>query len=298
MDSPEEQIRGVVRSLCQGTPDEQRRTLAQYFTKDASFIHPFCIVPHFRERRVPVLGSISSRDVVRSIFQWYRMLSPKIEIEIDSVLYDHARDKLYLDMRQIFSVWFIPLYRAPVRLVTVLDLVSTDDRKYYEPLSRLVEQDAPEEKKELQQQTSTSPLGGSKTWKISKQEDLYQVNEFLKFTGTTLLASAWFLFQLGATAVCIFMSLFLRLSPWARQMEPARGGVESAIEQFDGSHRDSEAESSGVGESKAQGKKVAEEKDYQGSDDTNGKRSTSAHSKASHPPYPKKDWKHSKKASR
>lgn len=80
----EQEIRSVVRSLCQGTADEQWRTIDRYFTKDASFIHPFCIVPHFHERRVPLLGSLSSRDVVRSIFQWYRMLSPRIDIEIDS----------------------------------------------------------------------------------------------------------------------------------------------------------------------------------------------------------------------
>lgn len=73
-----------MRSLCQGTADEQRRTLERYFTKDASFIHPFCIVPHFHEGQVPILSRLGARDVVRSIFQWYRMLSPKIEIEIDS----------------------------------------------------------------------------------------------------------------------------------------------------------------------------------------------------------------------
>lgn len=79
------EIRAVVRSLCQGTPDEQRRTLETYFTKDASFIHPFCIVPSFKERQIPLLGCVSSRDLLKSIFQWYRMLSPTIKIDIDSV---------------------------------------------------------------------------------------------------------------------------------------------------------------------------------------------------------------------
>lgn len=74
----------MVRSLCQGTAAEQRRALERYFTKDASFVHPFCTVPHFGGSQIPLLGRLNSRDVVRSIFQWYRMLSPKIEIEIDS----------------------------------------------------------------------------------------------------------------------------------------------------------------------------------------------------------------------
>lgn len=47
-------------------------------------MHPFCAVPHFSSTGIPLLGRLSSRDVVRSIFQWYRIMSPKIEIEIDS----------------------------------------------------------------------------------------------------------------------------------------------------------------------------------------------------------------------
>lgn len=79
----EHEIRAVVRSLCQGTPDEQRRTIETYFTKDAAFVHPFCIVPSF-ERRIPLLGYVNSRGALLSIFQWYRMLSPTIVIDIDS----------------------------------------------------------------------------------------------------------------------------------------------------------------------------------------------------------------------
>ncbi|KAF3767593.1 hypothetical protein M406DRAFT_29134, partial [Cryphonectria parasitica EP155] len=191
------EIRQVVRSLCQGTADEQRRTLDRYFTRDASFVHPFCAVPHFDGVRVPLLGGrLSSRDVVRGIFQWYRMLSPRIDIEIDSVLHDEARDKIYLDIRQTFSVWFIPMYHAHVRLVTILDLVrdetptrssrGNDDNDYEK------EKDTP---------------SGPRQWKIAKQEDLYQVNEFLRFAGPTPLPFLWLLFQLGAAAVCVLMAL-------------------------------------------------------------------------------------------
>lgn len=77
-----------MRSLCQGTADEQRRTLDRYFTPDAEFVHPFCVAPSFGKgalRRIPLLNRLSSRDVVRGIYQWYRMLSPKIEMEFDAV---------------------------------------------------------------------------------------------------------------------------------------------------------------------------------------------------------------------
>lgn len=76
----------MVRSLCQGTPDEQRRTIDRYFTPDAEFVHPFCAAPRFSEGdlRLPGLRRLGSRDALRGIFQWYRMLSPKIVIDIDT----------------------------------------------------------------------------------------------------------------------------------------------------------------------------------------------------------------------
>ncbi|KAJ4389971.1 hypothetical protein N0V93_007444 [Gnomoniopsis smithogilvyi] len=297
MENPDQEIRAVVRSLCQGTPDEQQRTIQRYFTKDASFVHPFCVVPHFHERRLPFIGAVSSRDVVRGIFQWYRMLSPKIEIEIDTALHDTARDKIYLDIRQIFSIWFVPLYAAHVRLVTVLDLVSNEDPDYHDPLDRILKlEDATEadEKKALQHQSSTSTIDhhDARTWKIHKQEDLYQVNEFLKFTGTSLLAYAWALFQLGASLVCVFMALFVRVSPWAFQEEPARGGIEATIQQIDTSHNDDDDAS------KAGGKAVAgTSAGWTSGDDshsTNGNRRGSANSKAS-PSTQKKPWKNGAK---
>lgn len=111
-------------------------------------------------------------------------------------------------MRQVFVIWFLPFYSAPVRLVTVLDLVAGEDQKQ-------------------------SSDGGNKTWKISKQEDLYQVNEYLKFVSIGLPGIFWSLFQLAASAVCIFMSFFWPLSPWNHQKQPARGGKEASIQQID-----------------------------------------------------------------
>ncbi|KUI68318.1 hypothetical protein VM1G_04384 [Cytospora mali] len=266
----EHEIQYVVRSLCQGTPDEQRRTLDRYFTPDAEFVHPFCVVPRFNRgalKRVPLLNKLSSRDVVRGVYQWYRMLSPKIEMEFDSVLLDRARDKIFLDIRQTFSVWFIPMYHAHVRLVTVLDLVPCDPSRHDdgEPLAITRQGEGGEGDNNNNnnsnsnsnsnphysddyyddETTATSTtLAGSyppgvpaqPLWRISRQEDLYQVNEFLKFVGPfwwCVWRLLWAPFQLGATAACVFLSLFVALSPWAYQKEPAAGGVEATIEQVE-----------------------------------------------------------------
>lgn len=218
------------------------------------------------------------------------------------IVHDTARDKLYLDIRQIFSIWFVPMYSAHVRLVTVLDLVSNEDPDYHDPLDRILKQqqedasDADEKSSTLHQQHQTSASTtviehhDSRTWKIHKQEDLYQVNEFLKFTGTSLLAYAWILFQIGASIICVFMALFVRLSPWAFQREPARGGAEATIRQIDDDDDDDNAAQHETGDddggSKAGGKSVAEEDSHS----TNGNRRGSANSKAS-PSTQKKPWK-------
>lgn len=202
---------------------------------------------------------------------------------------------MYLDIRQIFSIWFVPMYAAHVRLVTVLDLVSNEDPDYHDPLDRILKQQeeasTADEKSTLDQhQTSASTTlidhHDSRTWKIHKQEDLYQVNEFLKFTGTSLLAYAWLLFQLGASIVCVIMALFVRLSPWAFQKEPARGGAEATIRQID----DDDASQHEEDDSKARGKSVSGTSGGEDSHSTNGNRRGSANSKAS-PSTQKKSWK-------
>ncbi|KAK7748560.1 hypothetical protein SLS53_000580 [Cytospora paraplurivora] len=257
---PEHEIQHVVRSLTQGTPDEQRRTLDRYFTPDAEFVHPFAVAPRFNRgkgalRRVPLLNRLSSRDVVRGIYQWYRMLSPKIELEFDAVLIDRARQKIYLDIRQTFSIWFLPFYHANVRLVTILDLVAVDPARHDngEPLAIRQEgessthddeDDDDEEGQHEEKALQPSPSGTSypphyRLWRISRQEDLYQVNEFLKFVGPywwCVWRTVWFPFQILAAAVSVFLSLFVALSPWAFQKDPAPGGVEATVEQIEAYH--------------------------------------------------------------
>lgn len=188
------------------------------------------------------------------------------------IVHDQARDKIYLDMRQTFSIWFIPLYHAHVRLVTVLDLVASDGHDYHDPLNRILSYEGEggtngnsghhhhngaqginhhdqrhnnngshhHQHNGSRNGTNGHHHHGPRTWKISKQEDLYQVNDFLRFMGGPgPLPFLWYFFQLSATAVCIFMSLFLSVSPWALQKEPARGGVEATIECVDDSGPDS-----------------------------------------------------------
>ncbi|KAJ0118073.1 hypothetical protein J7T55_014526 [Diaporthe amygdali] len=310
MENPEQEIRHVVRSLCQGTPDEQRRTIDRYFTPDAEFVHPFCIAPRFNEGdlALPGLRRLSSRDALRGIFQWYRMLSPKIIIDIDTALHDKERDKMYLDMRQIFSIWFAPAYHARVRLVTVLDLVPCDlgAHRNGEPqvIARQGAGGGGGGEKASQSGSDTAGARRQQVWRISRQEDLYQVNEFLKFTGPYWWCAwrpFWFLFQLAATAVSMFLSLFVPLSPWAFQRDPAPGGVEGRVEQVETYHDDVKPDKS-HSKAASRGEPASEEEVGGGggasAGSTNGNsQAANSSSKAPSTP-PRKPWKGGKKDGR
>lgn len=82
----------------------------------AGFKHPLCQVPRGR----------NSRESVLKIYQWYRILSPRIQIEVKSVAYEPTQNVLYLDIHQTFHVRYNPFAPASARLITVLWLLEED----------------------------------------------------------------------------------------------------------------------------------------------------------------------------
>ncbi|KAK3954609.1 hypothetical protein QBC32DRAFT_335756 [Pseudoneurospora amorphoporcata] len=129
MEHPVKDVRGVIRTLCQGSPQEQEDALNRYFTPSASFVHPFCRVPHFDKIYIPGFGFMNSRQLIQYIYKWYKILSPKIDIEVESAVFDQRLSLLYINIAQTFSLWFMPFHKSPVRLVTVLHLIEENDFK-------------------------------------------------------------------------------------------------------------------------------------------------------------------------
>lgn len=75
MDDPPADITDIVHRLTQGAPKQQEDAINQYFTADASFTHPFCRTGSFE----------GSRWLIHAIFQWYKIMSPKVELNVNSV---------------------------------------------------------------------------------------------------------------------------------------------------------------------------------------------------------------------
>ncbi|KAI1481531.1 hypothetical protein K445DRAFT_153106 [Daldinia sp. EC12] len=205
MDHPEQQIQHIIRSLTQYSRDDQRTALEDYFLPDAYFVHPFCRVPSFGDYKIPFTDlTINSRQFVFYIYQWYRILSPDIQLTIDSTSFDKNKNLLYVTIRQTFTLWFVPfsLWQANVKLVTVLELQRLSTDKSHKPLLG----EAPIPVNDDLRLTPQPP----KLYFIKGQQDHYQVEDFLKFIapwGASLLWMAW---QLYATFICAIGVIFLR----------------------------------------------------------------------------------------
>ncbi|RYO76542.1 hypothetical protein DL766_010378 [Monosporascus sp. MC13-8B] len=210
MDQPVREIPGIITALTQGNSEEQAKTLEDYFLPDAYFVHPLCRVPSFGDRAIPFPFSLltsrtrtrNSRWLLLMIYNWYRILSPKILFTIDSVVFDRRASLLYLTMRQTFTLWFVPfdLWQAKdVKLVTVLELallpVGEDGRPL--PLSRdAAAAAAADDDDDYRRRQDRSRFF------VRGQEDHYHVEEWLKFIAPWGGGLLWMAGQLFATLVC------------------------------------------------------------------------------------------------
>ncbi|KAH6892952.1 hypothetical protein B0T10DRAFT_481148 [Thelonectria olida] len=204
MDNPVKEISGVIKALAQGSPEQQEATLNRYFLPNASFTHPFCHVPSFPRGSISLAPDINSRWAILGIYRWYRTLSPQVDITIDSAAFDQNSRLLYVTIRQTFKVWFIPFYKAPVRLVSVLQLAQRT------PFVR-------------------GDVEAKQKYYISSQEDLYQSTECLRFVMPGLGPYLWHLWQLCSTIICVIGSLlFLPVYIFLNQPDASKAWVEGS----------------------------------------------------------------------
>ncbi|KAF2477971.1 uncharacterized protein BDR25DRAFT_179543, partial [Lindgomyces ingoldianus] len=153
------EILGVIHLLTQSPPSEQREAIQTYFIPNASFTHPFCRTGSWE----------NSRILVEAIYRWYKIMSPRIDLAVHSVAFDEPNLLLYVNISQVFRIWFIPFYRAPVSLVTVLQLNHNK---------------------------------GNGLYYIHSQNDLYQVDQFVKFVAPGGWVIVW-MWQFLATLFCL-----------------------------------------------------------------------------------------------
>jgi len=233
---PAHDIKHIIRTLIQGSPDEQHDTIYSYFALGAAYEHPFCRVPSFKNLHIPGVGTFDSRVLINAIYRWSKILSPKTDLEIESCVHDERANLIYLTIFQIFSIWFIPFHRAPVRLVTVLHLAPSSSSHGGDGTPPPPPYDAAQEKLHAVQEgaepsyaavtageasaTTSQGVGAESSgsssgsfaptrYVITKQQDLYQVNEIFKFVAMTPGSVVAGFLQLLATLLCLAGSVVL-----------------------------------------------------------------------------------------
>ncbi|KAK8178387.1 hypothetical protein BC567DRAFT_263064 [Phyllosticta citribraziliensis] len=202
MDNPEQEISQVIHLLTQSPPSVQGETIDKYFTPNATFTHPFCRTGRFK----------NSRLLIHGIYRWYKIMSPRVDISINSVAFDKQNLILYVHLSQIFRIWVIPFHYAPVSLVTVLQL---ERRSPHEGAAGDASSTRSTSSTNGGSRQGSSAAGDGKYY-IASQNDLYQTTEFPRFVFPPAFLIVWF-WQLFATVFCNVAALVLTPVTWAEE---------------------------------------------------------------------------------
>ncbi|KAF3482605.1 uncharacterized protein GIQ15_05364 [Arthroderma uncinatum] len=228
MEDPVAEIPGVIHLLTQSVPSVQQQTIEKYFTPSASITHPFLRSGSFQ----------GSRWLIVRIFLFYKIMSPHVDLQVKSVALDRENLLLYVTVSQIFRIFIVPFYTAPVTLTTVLQLAkstekvergsifqqglkapvveltnSNTDLLASPPASISSSSSTQDEELTIQPTKSTKTL-----YYIASQNDLYQPNEFIKFVVPFGIGSSLVLFwHAFATVFCVIASFVFYPIAWAEE---------------------------------------------------------------------------------
>ena len=224
MEDPAHEISNVIHTLTQSAPSQQTVCVETYFSPTASFTHPFCRTGSFGPEYLPHVGgvSLSSRWFILQIYKWYKILSPHIDLTVESVAFDAQHLLLYVSIHQIFKIQWIPFHKSDVRLTTVLRLVEDETRKLE------IEEFSAKQAKKILKNDYAVLQAPHRRYLIQSQNDLYQTNEFVKFVfffGGCNAIMAW---QFFATLVCVLGALVMSPVTYLSEVAYER---QQAIEQ-------------------------------------------------------------------
>ena len=175
----------IIHSLTQDYPTQQKETVERYFTPNANFLHPFCATGSWSFR---LFGQEwTSRWAILQIYQWYKILSPQIDLEILSVAFSEETLYLYVTIHQHFRLWMVPYYDASVKFTTVLRLAEGNASGPDSAMSSFTNNSRGRLPYSYAAVASLDNVGvpngidDRKYYYIIEQNDCYQVSQWIKF---------------------------------------------------------------------------------------------------------------------
>jgi len=113
MEHPAEEIEQVILTCTSAiNPEVQKAAIEKYYAPDAEFHHPMCSVS----------SSATSRQRILGIYQWYRVMSPQLKVEVKGVTYNSSTNEVFAEVVQVFHIRWSPFRAAPSRLMVHLTL--------------------------------------------------------------------------------------------------------------------------------------------------------------------------------
>jgi len=180
MENPYDEIIEVVKTTTAAAKvAEQKNAILQYFAPDAGLQHPLCTVERAEGSREQILG----------LFQWFRDLSPKLDMTVEGFTYDSQQEVIYMTIVQTLHVWCSPFAGRPSKVLVRLDLErSREDGKYY----------------------------------IAQQTDYFQPEDVLQMTIPFLTSPTAFAKRTAATVFCYNAWLYgwvrAQIHPWKKMI--------------------------------------------------------------------------------
>lgn len=129
------------------------------------------------------------------IYQWYRVLSPRIGLRVDNVVFDREREVMYVEVVQMFKLFFLPVDPLPAKLVTRLELRKIKNLYY-----------------------------------ISRQEDFYHTIDFARLVLPPIAPLVWFLLTFGAIFSVVATKVAQQLGIWTPSVQAVPGDREELYE--------------------------------------------------------------------
>ncbi|KAF5319473.1 hypothetical protein D9619_008752 [Psilocybe cf. subviscida] len=109
MQSPSQEIQSVMELIHSAiTPDIQKAAINKFFTSDAALRTPW----------YSVRAGILSREDILGIYQWYRTVSPVIDVHVEDSVYDRLHNIVYADVTILYHFRMTPWAPAGCRVMS------------------------------------------------------------------------------------------------------------------------------------------------------------------------------------
>jgi hypothetical protein len=122
MNSPELELKDIILALTENDdPAVHKAHVEKYFVKNASFVHPLCVVE----------SGPNSREQLRRVYAVYKYFTRDIHLNIQKITIDSNCTRAVVELEEDLTPSFLPIIRVKrLKIVTILDFERIENKFY------------------------------------------------------------------------------------------------------------------------------------------------------------------------